>query len=117
MPTDNTMSAWTRRNRGSEFSMDSYAEDIHRSAIAVESGVDDVLVVTGEPECFSKVHTVKQIQRSFRPFRDRTITDKSIDSSKAEVLCVRIGNPAQIQAKIGNVQRTRPPGPFGQGSE
>src|SRR5215470_16498492 len=111
------MSTRTRRSRGSEFSMDSDAEDIHWSAITVECRIDDVLVVTGDPECFTNVHTVKQIQCGFGSRRDRAVADESIDAPKAQVSRMRRRNPAHVHSNACIVEGTRPVRSFCQASE
>src|SRR5215471_2584017 len=106
-----------RRSRSSEFSMNSDGEDIQRSAITVECWIDDVLVVTGNPECFTNVHTVKQIQCGFGSRRDRAVADESIDAPKAQVSHMRRGNPAQVHSNACIVEGTRPVRAFCQASE
>ena len=97
--------------------MDFHAEDVEWSAIGVEGGVYDPLVITGYPQRLPEVHAIKQIEGAFHASSYGAIPDETINASKPQVVGVRLRDPPQADPHARDVPGTQPRGAFGQHSE
>ena len=83
--------------------MDSHGKDIDGAACSVETGIRDVLVITGQPVHSAKVGTVKEIEGLFRAGRNGTVTDESIYAAHPQILRVNIRDPSEVSANAGDI--------------
>lgn len=70
--------------------MDSHGKDIDGTTRGVETGIRDVLVITGQPIHSAKVGTVKEIEGLFRAGSNGSVTNKAICATHPEVFRVDI---------------------------
>ena len=73
-----------------ELAMDSHGKDIDGTTRGIETGIRDVLVITGQPVHSAKVGTVKEIEGFFRAGRNGSVTNKAIYATDPEVFRVDI---------------------------
>src|SRR5262249_27527688 len=101
----------------SELPVDSDAENIERSAVGIEGGIGNVLIVTGKPQALRKVYAVKEVVCDFDSGMDKAVPDKAIDAALAQILRMRFRDPAKIDAGTRNIGRPVPRRPLCQESE
>ena len=88
--------------------MDSHSKDVDGATGGIEAGIDDVLVIAGQPIYLSEIGTVEHIERLFRGSLDGAVTNKSIDAAHPEVFRVHIGDPSEVASNARKVLWARP---------
>jgi hypothetical protein len=84
------------------------AQDGDGSAIGVESGIYDTLVIARKPVRLPNVDTVKGIESGFRGRANVSVPDEAIDATKTQVLRMRVGDPTEVDTDARHVSGARP---------